>query len=241
MNKKILSALLAAVMLLGTLGVLGGCGQKNARPDALVIMTDALDGVFNPFYSTTAPDSTIVSMTQIAMLTTGYENGQVTVACGEDEAVVALDYAVEYDDFSDTTTYTFVIKNGILFSDGQPLTIEDVIFNMYVYLDPVYTGSSTMYSTDIVGLQDYRTQTRGSGSDDTSEIIAELASTRARNRISELINLYKQVGRTDTAGSYMTGVKVYLEAGEHTISFTSNEGFTGNNFHLRNIYLAKAD
>ena len=47
--------------------------------------------------------------------------------------------------------------------------------------------------------------------------------------------------KTDSAGSYMTGVKVYLEAGEHTISFTSNEGFTGNNFHIRNIYLAKAD
>ena len=202
MNKRILSALLAAMMLLGTLCVLGGCGQRNARPDALVVMTDALDGVFNPFYSTTAPDATIVAMTQIAMLTTGYENGQVTVACGEDEAVVALDYAVEYDDFSDTTTYTFVIKNGIKFSDGEPLTIEDVLFNMYVYLDPVYTGSSTMYSTDIVGLQDYRTQTRGSGSDDTGEIIAELASTRARNRINELINLYKQAGKTDTAGSY---------------------------------------
>ena len=202
MNKKILSVLLCTVMLLGVLPLFGSCGQRNAKPDALVVMTDALDGVFNPFYSTTAPDATIVAMTQIAMLTTGYENGQVTVACGEDEAVAVLDYASEYDDFSDTTTYTFVIKNGITFSDGQPLTIEDVIFNMYVYLDPVYTGSSTMYSTDIVGLGDYRTQTRGSGSDDTSEIIAELASTRAKNRISELINLYKQVGKTDTAGSY---------------------------------------
>ena len=202
MNKKILSVLLCAATLLSALSVLSACGAGNAKPDALVVMTDALDGVFNPFYSTTGPDSTIVSMTQIAMLTTGYENGQVTVACGPDEAVVALDYAVEYDDFSDTTTYTFVIKDGILFSDGEPLTIEDVIFNLYVYLDPVYTGSSTMYSTDIVGLQDYRTQTRGSGSDDTSEIIAELASARAKNRINELINLYKQVGRTDTAGSY---------------------------------------
>ena len=202
MNKKILSVLLCATLLFSALSVLSSCGTKNAKPDALVVMTDTLDGVFNPFYSTTAADSTIVAMTQIAMLTTGYENGQVTVACGPDEAVVALDYAVEYDDFSDTTTYTFVIKNGILFSDGEPLTIEDVLFNMYVYLDPVYTGSSTMYSTDIVGLQDYRTQTRGSGSDDTSEIIAELATTRAKNRINELINLYKQVGRTDTAGSY---------------------------------------
>jgi hypothetical protein len=47
--------------------------------------------------------------------------------------------------------------------------------------------------------------------------------------------------KSDSAGSYMTGVKVYLEAGGHTISFTSNEGFTGNNFHVRNIYLALAD
>ncbi len=180
MNKRILCMLLCAVMLLGTLSVLGSCGQRSAKPDALVVMTDALDGVFNPFYSTTAPDGTIVAMTQIAMLTTGYENGQVTVACGPEEAVVALDYAIEYDDIADTTTYTFVIKNDILYSDGEPLTIEDVLFNMYVYLDPVYTGSSTMYSTDIVGLQNYRTQTRGSGTDDTSEIIAELANTRAK-------------------------------------------------------------
>ena len=80
MNKKILSLLLCAAMLLSSLCVLSACGQKSGRPDALVVMTDALDGVFNPFYSTTAPDATIVAMTQIAMLTTGYENGQVTVA-----------------------------------------------------------------------------------------------------------------------------------------------------------------
>ena len=212
MNKRILSLLLCAFMLLGTPSVLSACSPKNGRPDALVVMTDALDGVFNPFYSTTAPDATIVAMTQIAMLTTGYENGQVTVACGDDEAVVVKDYAINYDDASDTTTYTFVIKNGIKFSDGEPLTIEDVLFNMYVYLDPVYTGSSTMYSTDIVGLADYRTQTKGSGSEDTSDVIAELAGTRAKNRINELINLYKQVGKTDTAGSYSADYDTMVEA-----------------------------
>ncbi len=89
-----------------------------------------------------------------------------------------------------TITYTFVLKNGIQFSDGQPLTMEDVLFNYYVYLDPVYTGSNTLYSTDIVGLSEYRTQTVGSSSDDSDDLIASQASTRAEARINELVNLF---------------------------------------------------
>ena len=151
-------------MLISITSVLSGCGSGNR---AFVIMTDNLDGLFNPFFSTSASDGTIVSMTQIGMLTSGIdENGDATVAFGPGEAVVTLDYASRYDENAQSensnkkgvTTYTFVIKNGIKYSDGQPLTIEDVLFNMYVYLDPVYSGSSTMYSTDIIGLKDYRTQ-----------------------------------------------------------------------------------
>ena len=161
MKKRILSVVMCLATLLGTLafsGCANNSGNATAAPDAFVIMTEQLEGLFNPFFSTSGNDSTIVSMTQIGMITTGYEGGEVTVAYGDKEAVVVKDLSIERDDANDTTVYTFVIKNGIKFSDGHPLTIEDVLFNMYVYLDPVYTGSSTMYSTDIVGLQDYRTQ-----------------------------------------------------------------------------------
>ena len=204
MNKKIIAIIVAAAILIGAVAVLVTCslGKKDSKPDALVIMTEDLDGLFNPFFSTTASDATIVSMTQIGMLTTGYKNNEVIVACGDDEAVVCKDYAISYSEADNVTTYTFVIKNGIKFSDGHPLTIEDVMFNLYVYLDPVYTGSSTMYSTDIVGLQDYRTQTLGSSSNDMDSTISKAAADRAQNRINELINLYKQVGQTQTQGSY---------------------------------------
>ena len=37
------------------------------------------------------------------------------------------------------TEYEFLIKKDIKFSDGTTLTIKDVLFNMYVYLDPAYT------------------------------------------------------------------------------------------------------
>ena len=207
MKKQILSAILCIAMCIGALASFSACSsckkqEEVVRPDALVIMTEDLDGLFNPFFSTTGADSTIVSMTQIGMLTTGLDaNGDVIVACGDDEAVVVKDYSIEHNDADDTTVYTFVIKNGITFSDGKPLTINDVLFNLYVYLDPVYTGSSTMYSTDIVGLQAYRTQRYDSDTSGNDEI-TEAAKVRAKNRIKTLINLYQQVGATPTAGSY---------------------------------------
>ena len=203
MSKKILSVALAVLMCLSTVAVFASCGGgKGGNPDALVIMTEELDGLFNPFFSTTAADGTIVSMTQIGMLGTDYVNGEVVVACGDEHAVAVKDYDVVYDSATDNTVYTFVIKNGITFSDGKPLTINDVLFNLYVYLDPVYTGSSTMYSTDILGLKDYRTQTVSSGDSNADDQITQQAGDRAKNRINELINLYKQVGQTATQGTY---------------------------------------
>ena len=186
MKKRILSLVLCLALCVGMASVLSGCGGKT---DAFVIMTEQLDGLFNPFFSTSANDGTIVGMTQIGMLGSKYVNGEVEVAYGENEAVVTKDYDITEND-DGTNTYTFVLKNGIKFSDGHPLTMEDVLFNYYVYLDPVYTGSNTLYSTDILGLSEYRTQTVGSASDDSDELITSQAASRAQARLNELINLF---------------------------------------------------
>ncbi len=189
MKKKILSLILCLALCLGSVSLLSSCGGSNGDVDAFVIMTEQLDGLFNPFFSTSATDSTIVSMTQIGMLSSKFVNEKVEVAYGDGEAVVVKDYDV-VENADKTITYTFVLKNGILFSDGHPLTMEDVLFNFYVYLDPVYTGSSTLYSTEILGLSEYRTQTVGSGADDGDSMIASQASARAQARMNELINLF---------------------------------------------------
>lgn len=46
-----------------------------------------------------------------------------------------------------TVTYDIKLREDLKFSDGEPVTIDDVIFSMYVFLDPTYDGSVTMYST----------------------------------------------------------------------------------------------
>ncbi len=216
MKKRLIALLLCVTMCIGSLTAFTGCGKDKAKSDVFVIMTEKPDGLFNPFYSTSAADGTIVSMTQIGMLGSEYVNGEVEVAYGEDHAVVVKDYDVK-ENSDGTTTYTFVLKNGILFSDGHPLTMEDVLFNYYVYLDPVYTGSSTLYSTDIVGLSEYRTQTIGSSSDDSDDRIATQAANRANNRKQELINLFKaELKKSSTKEVSYETMKAAITA--HTLS-----------------------
>ena len=210
MNKRILSMIMCIAMLMSVVAMLSGCGDNgtnidatggsnpagNVNPqkaDAFVIMTDSLDGLFNPFYSTSANDGGIVGMTQIGMIGADYINGDIQVVYGDNESVAAKDYQiVERTENGKTyVDYYFVLKNGIKFSDGHPLTMEDVLFNYYVYLDPVYTGSSTLYSTKILGLEEYRTQQSLSGSGSAgSSAINSAASAAARTRLQELINLF---------------------------------------------------
>ena len=189
-------------LLLGGLMAFGvsGCGNKkqsSSDPDKvqkydtetrpIVFSTDALDGNFNPFFATSATDSTIAAMTQVGMLTTD-EKGNV--ACGEDEPTVVLSYTQnEVQEGGKTyTDYEFVIKNGIKFSDGVALTIKDVLFNLYVYLDPMYMGSATIYSTDIVGLQAYRSQSEDNTQTDSEmkEMFYADADTRIDNVVEYL-------------------------------------------------------
>ena len=140
--KQTISLILVACLLMGSIATLVGCGKKTIIDNEefpLVLATTELDGVFNPFYSSSATDGTIVGMTQLGMLSSD-KNGRV--AYGEDEACVVLDYQAQYiladgtvlDEIdADTevayTRYRFVLKNDIKFSDGSPLTMKDVLFN----------------------------------------------------------------------------------------------------------------
>lgn len=176
-------------------------GKKHdPETQPLVLSTEALDGKFNPFYATSATDVTIAAQTQLGMLTL---DGKGQIACGENQATVALDYKTTMYDTAEQgtgnvttnakeakrTEYEFVIKNGIKFSDGNDLTIDDVLFNLYVYLDPLYMGSATIYSTKIQGLNAYRTQSPDA-SNGTASNVKETFYAEADMRIRYVLGKY---------------------------------------------------
>lgn len=166
---------------------------ENPETRAFTMSIATPDGVFNPFFSTSGNDSTIISMTQIGMLSSDKDGG---IVYGENEACVVKDMK-ESRTQNGNTLYEFLIKKGIKWSDGiHDLTIKDVLFNLYVYLDPAYTGSATIYSTDIVGLKNYRLQTTANvdGDDTIADEFNLLRRQEAQERINNDINYVKKNG-----------------------------------------------
>ena len=166
--KRTLALLLALVM---SLSLLAGCGnQGNTSGGAttdetpLVVGYAPFSSKFSPFFSETAYDQDVWVMTQLGLLTSD-RTGAIIYKGIEGETIDynGTDYTyygpadLEVTENADGTVYyDFTLRDDLKFSDGEPLTIDDVIFSMYVLCDPTYEGNSTLYAQPIEGMEAYR-------------------------------------------------------------------------------------
>ncbi len=160
----------------------------------LVVTYTEFSQKFSPFFSESGYDADVAAMTQIALLTTDRVGGIVSNAIeGETreyngtpyEYKGAADTSVVYDEATDTTKYTANLRVGMKFSDGTPVTADDVIFTYYTFLDPSYVGTTSLYSFDIVGLKDYQTQTTTEVYDKYNELFDAILAAGADHEWSE--------------------------------------------------------
>ena len=139
--------------------------ETVGNPDGTVVIAETgFEGKFSPFFAASAPDQAAHALTQ-AVLLNADRRGEIIMHGieGETRSYNGTDYTyygladcevTENDD--GTVTYAITLRDDVTFSDGTPMTIDDVIFNMYVYMDPTYDGSATFYSVPIVGIDEYR-------------------------------------------------------------------------------------
>ena len=122
------------------------------------------NGVFSPFFSETSYDQDVWSMTSVSLLGTDRLGAVVEKGItGKPIPYHGTNYT--YPGMSDLTVtvnkdgsvdYDFVLREGVTFSDGKPLTVDDVIFSMYVLADPSYYGTTNLASLPIDGMSEYR-------------------------------------------------------------------------------------
>ena len=228
--RKIIAIVLCVVVLGGAatgiiLGVSSCGGDKhtvyNNEEDPLRFSTLEVDGVFNPFFSTSGTDSSVVGMTQLSLLSNDEEG---KVVCGDDEETIAKELKIVHEKDASgeitKTTYYFVLKNNVKFSNGTNLTMKDVLFNFYVYLDPVYAGSSTMYSTDIVGLKEYRTQQTDAND---QEHFMDAFQQEAYARRASFVEAYREI-QDDLGGRFKDEKQLKEKLAEYTTT-NPNEAY----------------
>lgn len=167
--KRALALILSLVMCVG---LFTACGeQKNpggtdgeSKDTPLVVGYSAFNQKFSPFFSETEYDQDVWLMTSLGMLNSDRQ-GQIIMKGieGETHNYNGTDYTyygpadceiVQKDD--GTVDYNFKMREDLVFSDGEKVTIDDVIFSMYVLCDPTYDGNSTLYAAPIQGMAAYR-------------------------------------------------------------------------------------
>lgn len=163
MKKFRIPALLLALLFLA------GCGQAAPAEigDTLVVGYSNFSQKFTPFFADTIYDRDAAELTQLTLFGTDREGNVVLRGIeGETRTYNGRDYF--YDGAADctiaessdgTVVYSIDLRQDLLFSDGKPVTIDDVIFTFYVLSDPSYTGSSTFYALPVVGMEAYRSGT----------------------------------------------------------------------------------
>ncbi len=147
---------------------------EKVRGDTLAVGYAPFNSKFSPFFSETAYDADAYTMTQIGLLTSDRTGAIITRGIeGETKNYNGTDYTYYgpadltiTENADGTVDYDFVLRDDIKFSDGVPLTVDDVIFTMYVLCDPTYDGSSTLFAQPIEGVEAYR-----SGMDSRGNVI----------------------------------------------------------------------
>ena len=130
----------------------------------LVVGYAEFSSKFSPFFAETAYDQDAQAITQLATFPLDRVGAPVLNGIeGETRNYNGTDYTyygpanvVVTQNEDGTVYYDFTLRDDLKFSDGEPLTADDVIFSMYVLCDPTYDGSATLFSQPIQGLAEYR-------------------------------------------------------------------------------------
>ncbi len=139
-----------------------GDGQSDAP---LIIGCSGVQKNFNPFDVKNESDGQVVELTQISLFGTDRSDRLVYKGINgelrnyEDKNYTyygVADMSIDYDKKKDETTYQIKLRDDLVFSDGEKITIDDVLFSMYVLCDNDYRGTEILGDMPVKGLLNYQ-------------------------------------------------------------------------------------
>ena len=140
---------LSLLLVLAFALALAGCGNRpQEQPEEptlhialnVDIPGESLEGLFSPFYARTSDDHTIVDLTQLQLLPSDRAGMPIFQGIeGETRPYNGTDYTyygpanLEMTQNDDGTVfYDITLRDDLTFSDGELVTVDDLIFSLYV-------------------------------------------------------------------------------------------------------------
>ena len=116
---------------------------KN-RKDTLVVGISKPGGVFLPYFQQNGWDGNVTSVIFASLVSTDKQGKPIP------------ELAEKWDVSSDQLTYTFHLRKDLKFSDGSPLTADDVAFTLTLLHDKAYEGEVDISQYAVKGGKEYK-------------------------------------------------------------------------------------
>ncbi|WP_160031868.1 ABC transporter substrate-binding protein [Paenibacillus sp. An7] len=109
------------------------------RTDTVIVGLTDPSGSFTPYFSQSGYDGNVSALLYTSLITS------------DAEGLPVADYVDSYDVSEDGLTYTFHLPEKGTFSDGSPLTSEDVAFTWTLLHDKAYDGDTNITLMKVKG------------------------------------------------------------------------------------------
>ncbi|MED0951955.1 ABC transporter substrate-binding protein [Bacillus mobilis] len=116
---------------------------KN-RKDTLVVGINKPGGVFLPYFQQNGWDGNVTSVIFASLVSTDKQGKPIP------------ELAEKWDVSSDQLAYTFHLRKDLKFSDGSPLTADDVAFTLTLLHDKAYEGEVDISQYAVKGGKEYK-------------------------------------------------------------------------------------
>ncbi|MBQ7834768.1 MAG: ABC transporter substrate-binding protein [Ruminiclostridium sp.] len=181
-----------------TLAALASEDETIAKeePKPLTVALSEYGTVCSPFYQNGDCNSFLNELTGVKLLASDRNGrivyngikGEMRVYNGRYYTYTGISDVTEtYNEEADETVYDIALRNDVKFSDGEILDADDLIFTLYVLLDPSFANISDIQGIDIKGEVNYRLNSTIADSVTAEEISEALAADEVKQIIRDTI------------------------------------------------------
>lgn len=167
--------------------------QPPAQEQPLKIAAGNYSYTYSPFYSDGGFDVLINNLTGTRLLGLDRSGKAVTKGIEGERRIYAGSYYLytgiadvdeKYDEEADETVYSIKLRDGVKFSDGETMDADDLIFTLYMLLDPSLSKRSPFQGVvDIKGAINYRLNSTIADTLSPEDIAAALETEEVQQKI----------------------------------------------------------